>query len=149
MMDFIEPFLDEKYPPYDFCDAVADMEYADRKFIKAKLGCPKSWHQIPFDVFIKYREMIYFLPDTMKLYYFPLYMKYLIEKNKESRDWYIDGIFLDILNNKELSVISCKQIESLKKFLEHLKKNKMVDEEEALDEAENRLKIFFGEKCVR
>jgi len=142
MMNFMEHFLKEKYPEYDYCMAVADMEYEDKEKVKKQLGCPKHWNEISFDELKKNKEMIYFIPDKMKLYYFPLYIKYLLEKNQESRDYYIDDVFLLTLKDIDLSVMNRNQIVSLIKFLNFLEEKDLIDDKEKLFVVIKRLKDY-------
>jgi hypothetical protein len=126
--EFLAPFLDEPYPEYDFCDAVADMEYEDKKEMRRRLGCPRRWDEITTDELTRYKEMLYFLPDRAKLYYFPLYMRSILHQNRLSREHNIDGVFFAVLGDLDQKVLSPEQKRAVVKFLEYLVEKKMVDE---------------------
>lgn len=144
---FITSFLNEAYPDYDFCDAVADMEWESRKEIRKKLKCPKKWNEITFEELKKYKEMIYFLPPKNSLYYFPLYMKNIL-LNKESIEYNILDVFLFHLKEMDLNVLDFKQMRAVRKFLNYLIKSEMVDDIEEIREVLRKIDNFYGNEIV-
>jgi len=139
---FIEPFLNIPYPLYDWCSAVADMEYEDIDKIKKRFQCPKKWDKISIDDLRHFHEMIFFIPNQKeKLYYFPAYMRYLLENPKELDGVGLDYTFFMVLKDIETSILTKEQIEALINFLSCIKKhnNKYEYEDGLLEMALQKL----------
>ncbi|WP_292663588.1 DUF6714 family protein [Nitratifractor sp.] len=121
---FIKPFLGIPYPSYDWCYAVADMEYEEIGKIKKRFNCPKTWDQVSKDDMQHYHEMLFFIPnDRDKLYYFPAYIKYLLEKPKELDGTGFDYTFFMVLKDIDPSILTDKQKEALIDLLSYIKKH--------------------------
>jgi len=138
IIKFIEPFLNIPYPSYDWCKAVADMDYEDIDKIKKRFRCPKEWDKISIDDLRHFHEMIFFIPnDKEKLYYFPTYMQYLLENPKELGGVGLDYTFFMALKDIDLSILTKEQQVALINFLSYIKKNnhKYEYSEELLEEA--------------
>jgi len=138
IIKFIEPFLNIPYPSYDWCSAVADMEYEDIDKIKKRFQCPKEWDKISIDDLRHFHEMIFFIPnDKEKLYYFPTYMRYLLENPKELDGIGLDYTFFMVLKDIDLSILTKEQKVALINFLSYIKKynNKYEYNEELLEKS--------------
>jgi len=135
---FIEPFLNIPYPSYDWCSAVADMEYEDIHKIKKRFLCPKEWDKISIDGLQHFHEMIFFIPDDKeKLYYFPVYVRYLLQNPKELDGVGLDYTFFMVLKDIDSSILTKEQKIALINFLSYIKKhnNKYEYEDELLEMA--------------
>lgn len=138
----IKPFLDIPYPKYDWCHAVADMEYESLEEIKKRFKCPKTWNSISLDDMLHFKDFIFFIPDDKeKIYYFPTYIKYLVENPKEIEGTGLDYTFCMALKDINLSSLTEEQKEALINFIVYLKSNNKKYEynEELLEECIKQL----------
>ncbi len=140
---FIKPFLNIPYPIHDWCHAVADMEYKSLEEVKKKFKCPKKWSDISVDEMLHFKDFIFFIPDDKeKIYYFPAYIKFLLENPKEIEGTGLDYTFFMTLKDINLSYLTKEQSEALLDLISYLKRNneKYEYNEELLEDCEKRLK---------
>lgn len=141
--DFIRPFQNIPYPRHDWCQAVADMEYEDIEAIKKKFQCPKYYEQISLDDMQHFHEMLFFIPnDKEKMYYFPTYIRYLLENPHKLEGIGLDYTFFTVLKDLDTSVLTKEQREALINFLTYIKqKNNIYNyDDDLLEEAIRNLK---------